>query len=473
LWCAKPKSKFTQVAVVSNGADWLSNTVSFSPDSKFMVCISSMKKEAQVRLQTATAQAATRPASEMTETAMTEILIYDLDRITQGYEEDIKRVCDAAQRPVSSAAPRHHVAVQDLVLEYVRDSTHVWLEEVAQHLQHHMGTGPMRDFFSAHSTASSIHEIALDRSQRTIAFLSKSCRATGGHGHAGERVADVIFLRGEAVSACQAGVDVVAAPHAKGQHRRVQGRGVLELPEVDRVMQEQLHLNSCMVLEWLLKSPKLFQIVWNSYVFNTNASQEDGMAVMANGRVATKIKDTPAQAPCMIWLNPSVPEKMNAEVEFMIESWTASLPEDGLRIGVLQRGLTTAAAPAVDGHLHRAKAPDSTWMYGCGTGMRFHSKGRARNTESYVKLEKGGSSNQQGKKFSVVLDRTRNTVSIKINGLSQGVMFHDIPSSGPLFLALHFMSTKESVRIPEAFVTSGWCKKIRHIEIDSLDFKIT
>ena len=80
---------------------------------------------------------------------------------------------------------------------------------------------------------------------------------------------------------------------------------------------------------------------------------------------------------------------------------------------------------------------------------------------------------REGYKVSIFVDRTRNCVSIKINGQSQGVLFEYLPRDGDLYLAIDFRTRNETLRMPEAIVTSGWCCCPHHVEIDALEFKIT
>ena len=217
----------------------------------------------------------------------------------------------------------------------------------------------------------------------------------------------------------------------------------------------------CMVLEWILSTSKLFQVVWNSYVFNTSVSLDESVQISSQGRVATKASGADGSA-SLVWLNPALQGNANAEADFLIEKWTATLPEDSLRIGILQRGMSTRS-----GHQQRGKAHDVTWMYGCGTGMRFHTHGPTRRADAYTKFIA-----QELDKLSVCIDRDRCTMSIKINGESQGVMYEDIPAHGDLHFAVQLMSQNESVRTPEAFIRSSWCSEPRHVEMDALPFKV-
>ena len=460
LWCAKPRGTFTQVGTVSNGSDWVATTVAFSPNSRFMVCISQLKPEVLDRhLKTASS----RGSSESLERMPTEILMYDLDQITSPCAKEIDDIIAAALEKPDLHPSQRDVAVQDMVLAYVGKSSHVWLEEVVSHVEATMGTEAMTNFFLPRSRASSIHEIVMEIAARTVAFLSKSSRAAIGFAQPGEREADVMFRREEAVAAM---IEQISSPTVNPHNNKLQTRDLATFVASEAEKQASLEVRMCMVLEWLIASCKLFAIVWNTYVFNTNASLDRSIAVTSNGRLATKVAATlPDTPPPMIWLNPPVPQGVHAEIEFLVEKWTAESPDDGLRIGLLQRRAVTR-----NGQQQRGKALDSdtTWMYGCGTGMRYQAKGSSRLADYYTKYV-----GQKGDKFAVIVDRARNNVQIKINGLNQGIMFDDIPIQGDLYLAVQFMSRNESVRIPEAFVTSGWCSEPRRVEIDVLEFKIT
>ena len=408
-----------------------------------MVCVSQLKPEA-VATRRKSAGDKGRVDDELPHS---EILIYDLELLAAPYAEELDSIIENQLGPQTTLPSSHEVEVQDIVLAQVQQNSHVWLEEVVAHLEAMMGREALLHFFEPRSTAQSIHEIALERAQRTIALLTNSSRAASS-AQPGEREIEIIFRREEAMLA-------MAEQHSP---LRQESLAAKQRQSVEEQARQQQHI--CMVLEWLLSTSKLFQVVWNSYVFNTGMSLDESVEISCNGRVATKASGIDGN-PALIWLNPALPDGASAEVEFLIERWTAGLPEDGLRIGLLQRGMPTRSA-----HQQRGKASDVSWMYGCGTGMRFHTQGAVRRAETYTKYIA-----REGDKFAVCVDRERRTMSIKINDESQGVMYEDIPAQGDVRFAVQLMSRHESVRTPEAFVRSSWCSDPRHVEIDALEFK--
>jgi len=422
----------------------VSKCVSFSQDSKFMVCISQLKQEALEKRRNSSDK--TDGEIGVADLPQSEVLVYNLELLAAQHEQELDSIIGTQERRPASPPSRQEIKVQDRVLAHVYQSSHVWLEEVVAHLEATMGRDALMQFFGPRSSAQSIHEIALERAQRTIAFLTNSNRAIA-FGQPGEREADVIFRREEAIVA-------QAENQPKNSLQDLQWKQT----------QEQLLLQErrvCMVLEWILSTSKLFQVVWNSYVFNSSPSLDESVEISSQGRVATKARGADVSA-SLIWLNPALPVNANAEAEFLIEKWTAALPEDSLRVGILQRGVSTR-----NEHQQRGKAHDVTWMYGCGTGMRFHTQGPTRRADAYTKFIA-----QELDKFSVCIDRDRCTMSIKINGESQGVMYEDIPAHGDLHFAVQLVSKNESVRTPEAFIRSSWCSEPRHVEIDALQFKV-
>ena len=99
---------------------------------------------------------------------------------------------------------------------------------------------------------------------------------------------------------------------------------------------------------------------------------------------------------------------------------------------------------------------------------RFHTQNGRTVGDKYVEYNC-----QEGDKFAVVFNRLRGSVSIKINGQSQGVMFDDIAAKDNLFVAIELMCKGERVRISEAFVSSGWWSQPCRVELDALQFRIT
>ena len=415
-----------------------------------MACVSQMKPTAFPKRRKSGGSTAGDLDDEMQHS---EILIYDMELLAAPHSDKLDSIIEKQERPQTCSPSHHEKEVQDMVLAQVQQSSHVWLEEVVAHLEAMMGKHNLEQFFQPRSTAQNIHEIALERAQRTIAFLTNSNRAASSV-LPGEREAEIIFRREEAMQA-------MAEQHSSANNaRELHQDSLLEKHRLGGEEQARRQRRTCMVMEWLLTTSKLFQIVWNSYVFNTGPSLDESIEISESGRVATKAGGADG-SPSLIWLNPALPDDANAEVIFLIERWTAALPEDSLRLGILQRAVHTRGMPQ-----QRSKPQDVTWMYGCGTGMRFHTQGAGRRADTYVKYIA-----KQMDKFSVCVDRERRTVGIKINGESQGVMYEDIPAHGDLHFAIQFMSRNESVRTPEAFVRSSWCSDPRHVEIDALEFK--
>ena len=469
LWCAKPNAHFTQVSVVMNRSDWVSNCVSFSPDSNFMVCINHIKPEVRDRrVRTAGSEDQRTDVDE----AFTEILIYDLEFHVTPHEHEVDKRIGQSTSSSTLKSPDDDVEVQDIVLKFVRETSHVWLEEVVAHVHKLMGKDSMDAFFQLRSKAQSVHDIAFERAQRTIGFLAKSSREVGG-GSAlpGERESLVIVRREEAANAMteqtscgrpSIGQKLNKRKSSRGQSGSVNSPQGPVSPLFETNEEEELKRRMCMVLEWLISYPKLFQIIWNSYVFNTNALLDESILVTSNGRVATKQFKSEETEPALIWLNPALPEGVTAENEFLIEKWTAGSPEDGLRIGILQH------CKRVGNGRHSHGNENVTWLYGCGTGMCFRTKDSTKSAMAYTKHKA-----QEGDKLAVMVDRVRGTVSIRINGQNQGTMIDGIPQKGDIHFAVQFMCKNESVRISEAFVTSGWCNEPRQIEIDALEFKVS
>ena len=458
LWCADAGGDIVQLGLVSKGSDWVTTSMSFSPDSRFLVCISEPRQEL---LERRPGTGITKTSEESEPVPVPEILIYDLELLVQGHEQEINDSVQSARRPASAPISPEHVEVQDLVLAYVSQRSNVWLEDILAHLRDAMGVSDMARFFQPRSTAGSIHDLAVECCQSTIAFLTKSKRASSSGLQApGEREADVIFRREEAVIACQ-------SEHGSPRHtQKAQGRGsgaqrTSSAEMLDTHDARELEHNMCMVLEWLLSSSKLFQIAWNSYVFSASASSDESIAVGSNGRLAAKVTDTEG-TPSLLWLTPGISAASHAECEFLIEKWTALSPDDGLRIGIVHRSVSTAGR-----HHHRAKVQYETWMYGCGNGMRFHTKNGRALGDTYSRY-----SCKEGDKLAVVFNRVRGSVSIKINGQSQGVMFDDIAERDNLFVAIEFMCKGETVRIPEVFVSSGWRAEPCLVELDALQFHV-
>ena len=370
LWCARPSGVSRQVSVLTSREHCCPTTVSFSPDCRYMVC-TKRAKDAGV------------PAAE----ALSHVLVYDLEQLVAPHEDELQRIIESAH-----ASTEHDVlepssadiGAQSLVLAYVGQSAHVWLEEVVQHLQLKMGQGSMKRFFSSRCSALSSHEIVMERSQRTIAFLSKSNR-TGVGQQPGEREAEVMFVRDEAVKAMtlepqtpKLGSNATSKPRSTSSFRGKLSEKLDVSPPVEAYAQtadflsKQSEMEKCnvIVLDWLLTFPKLFQILWNSYVFNTNPySLDTSLVVTSNGRVASKVSDT-EEPSTLLWLNPAIHAGMDADVEFLVERWTAVKAEgvvDGLRIGVLQRDVSKDVS--------EPGGVQASWWHGIGNGMRFKTTG--------------------------------------------------------------------------------------------------
>ena len=461
LWCAEAGGESVQLGIVSNGSDWVTTSLSFSPDSRFLVCIGLPKQE--------TSQASG-------EVPVPEILIYDLKLLARRHAQEIEVSIRSARRPASAPVSSEHIKVQNLVLAYVSERSHAWLEDIVAHLQHAMGVSDMTRFFEALSVPGNIHDLAVECCGRTIAFLMKSKRASSGSEAPGEKEADALFRREQAVIAwhsepsplhkAQVRGGGARGPNSAGVKPDTQTRPNTQTHMLDTLAVRELERNMCMVMQWLLASSKLFQIVWNSYLFNPhnepiNDQASESIAVGSNGRLAAKVNDTQG-TPSLMWLNPGLSTASDAECEFLIEKWTALSSDDGLRIGILHRSVTTA------GQHHTAKVQYQTWMYGCGNGTRFHTQNGRTVGDKYVEYNC-----QEGDKFAVVFNRLRGSVSIKINGQSQGVMFDDIAAKDNLFVAIELMCKGERVRISEAFVSSGWWSQPCRVELDALQFRIT
>ena len=195
LWCAKPNKNSTQVATVSNGIDWVSKCVSFSSDSKFMACVSQMKPKAFSKRRKSAGSTGEDLDDDLPHS---EILIYDLELLVAPHADKLDSIIEKQERPQTSSPSNHEMEVQNMVLAQVQQSSHVWLEEVVAHLEAKMGQNNLVQFFQPRSTAQNIHEIALERAQRTIAFLTNSNRAASSV-LPGEREAEIIFRREEAM----------------------------------------------------------------------------------------------------------------------------------------------------------------------------------------------------------------------------------------------------------------------------------
>ena len=478
LWCARPTcTDFMQIGMITNKEDWVSHSLAFSPDSRFMVSTNLLRQGVQERLRLSTAdEAASSPKSlGSNETPYTEIAIYDLELIVTPHEQEIDRIIGATKPLIVSNTARDDVEVQNFILEYLGQQEFVWLEELVTYVQDKMGASGMENFFEPRSKAQSVHEIVTERAQRTIGVLAKS-RSTGDE-IPGQREADSFFRRDEAIQAIAAresaaasmGMKLLRRMKTPGTPAQSQTNKMLLKIEQDVVKKKEERLYRCMsiVVQWLLLFPKLFDVTWNGYVFNTNAlTVHNSILVTSCGRLVTKGQgkkrpgqEDPGQSP-LIWLLPSLTSGMGGEAEFCIEKWTAAVPEDGLKIGILQRGSHRQ-------HSGPGSAKDLTWFYGAGTGMRFRSDGSTTAADGYTKHQA-----KAGDKLGVMVNRARGTVSIKINGQGQGVMFDQIPQEGPLFFAVQLVTINEAVRIPDAFVSSGWQRRPRCVEIDALEFKI-
>lgn len=222
----------------------------------------------------------------------------------------------------------------------------------------------------------------------------------------------------------------------------------------DEEIEREKEAKEAKLTEWLCSWPKLFQIVWNSYVFRGHgASLHRSIAVGAYGRAAVKTARTD-RSPTSVLLFPPIRAGLVTEVEFLVEKM-AHVPHDALRVGVCTGRHRIRAGES-------AGSSDGGWVFGCGTGMKFHN----RETHSYTKQHV-----KQGDKVGVVMDRPHGQVSIKINGVKQGTMFGNLPMRQDLYFVVDLVCVGEAVAMTDVAVRQSWSKGMKTIPIDPLHFR--